>query len=114
MQQNTVYRPFVPMLMLAVSVAVWMGFSTLSLMKQRNVLSDAQERQQIQIHKSIKQRAQLSDFRDQLTKLRDQGNSGATELVKQLETALQQMANAGIKLDYKENAETENNTPVVE
>jgi len=106
MQKDTVYRPFVPMLMLAASVAVWMGFSTMQLMQQRDALQAAGEKQQILVDKSTKLRTQLGNIGEQLVKLRDQGNPGATDILAQLQKA-------GIKLEHKAKtgAEDSGNTP---
>ena len=94
MQENTVYRPFVPLLMLAASVAIWMGFSTMQLMQQRETLQAAGEKQQLLVDQSTKLRTQLSSIGQQLVVLRDQGNPAATDILAQLEKA-------GIKLDSK-------------
>ena len=94
MQQNTVYRPFVPFLMLAVSVAVWLGFSTMQLMQERDDLRAAGEKQQLLVEKSNKLRLQMGAIGDELLKLRDQGNPGATEILSQLEKS-------NIKLDHR-------------
>ena len=101
MQENTVYRPFVPLLMLAASVAVWMGFSTMQLMDQREALQTAGEKQQPIIDKATKMRSQLGSIGEQLASLRDQGNPGAIDILDQLQKA-------GIKLNRKTNATAEN------
>lgn len=94
MQQNTVYRPFVPLLMLAAAVAVWLGFSTMQLMQERDDLRAAGEKQQLLVDRSNKLRTQMADIGEELLKLRDQGNSGATEILRQLEKS-------NIKLDHR-------------
>ena len=94
MQQNTVYRPFVPLLMLAAAVAVWLGFSTMQLMQERDDLRAAGEKQQLLVDRSNKLRTQMADIGKELLKLRDQGNSGATEILRQLEKS-------NIKLDHR-------------
>ena len=94
MQQNTVYRPFVPLLMLAASVAVWLGFSTMQLMQERDDLSAAGEKQQLLVERSNKLRMQMGAIGDELKKLRDQGNAGASEILRQLEKS-------NIKLDHR-------------
>ena len=105
MQENTVYRPFVPLLMLAASVAVWMGYSTMQLMQQRDALRAAGEKQQLLVDQSTKLRTQLGSIGQQLVLLRDQGNPAATDILGQLEKA-------GIKLDSKTKpAEEDSGTP---
>jgi hypothetical protein len=94
MQQNTVYRPFVPLLMLAASVAVWLGFSTLQLMQERDDLRNAGEKQQLLVDQSTKLRSQMAAIGEQLATLRDQGNVGATEILRQLDQS-------NIKLDHR-------------
>jgi len=100
MQENTVYRPFVPMLMLAAAVAVWMGFSTMQLMQERDTLRVTGEKQQILVDQSTKLREQLGKIGEQLNTLREQGNPGAIEIMAQLEKA-------GVKVTPNANANPE-------
>ena len=101
MQQNTVYRPFVPFLMLAISVAIWLGFSTMQLMQERDDLRAAGEKQQLLVEKSNKLRLQMGAIGDELKKLGDQGNPGASEILRQLEKS-------NIKLDHRVTDATDN------
>jgi len=96
MEQNTVYRPFIPMLMLAAAVVVWLGFATMQLMQERDDLQSAGEKQQTLVDQSTKLRSQLGTIAEKLTQLREQGNPGAREILTQLEKS-------GIKLDRKVN-----------
>ena len=85
MQQNTVYRPFVPLMMLAAALVIWLGFSTMQLMQDRDDLRLAGEKQQTLVDQSSKLRAQLSAIGNSLIDLREQGNPNATEIMNQLE-----------------------------
>ena len=106
MEQNTTYRPFVPMLMLAVSVAVWMGFSTMQLMQERDALQATGEKQQMLVDQSTKVRKQLGAIGEQLAKLHQQGNRGATEIVEQMEKN-------GIKMGLKSKTDTDTDSNAV-
>jgi len=85
MEQQHQYRLFMPMLMLAAAVAVWLGFTTMQLIQDRDDLRVAGENQQLMVEQSQKLRLKAKELGEQLVALRDRGNQAATDIVAQME-----------------------------
>jgi hypothetical protein len=85
MEQQNQYRLFMPMLMLAAAVAVWLGFTTMQLIQDRDDLRVAGENQQLMVEQSQKLRLKAKALGEQLVALGDRGNKTAADIVAQME-----------------------------
>ena len=85
METQNQYRLFMPMLMLAAAVAVWLGFTTMQLIQDRDDLRVAGEKQQLMVEQSQKLRLKAKALGDELLALRDRGNKTATDIIAQME-----------------------------
>ena len=94
MEQQNQYRLFMPMLMLAAAVTVWLGFTTMQLIQDRDDLRVAGENQQLMVEQSQKLRLKAKELGDQLLTLRDRGNKTAADIIAQMEKQ-------GIKMSLK-------------
>ena len=95
MEQQNQYRLFMPMLMLAAAVAIWLGFTTMQLIQDRDDLRVAGENQQLMVEQSQKLRLKAKELGDQLLTLRDRGNKTAADIIAQMEKQ-------GIKMSLKD------------
>ena len=85
MEQQNQYRLFMPMLMLAAAVTVWLGFTTMQLIQDRDDLRVAGENQQLMVEQSQKLRIKAKELGDGLLALRDRGNKTAADIIAQME-----------------------------
>ena len=85
MEQQNQYRLFMPMLMLAAAVAVWLGFTTMQLIQERDDLRVAGENQQLMVEQSQKLRLKAQELGKELVALSQRGNKTAADIVAQME-----------------------------
>lgn len=83
-ERHIQYGPFAPLLIGLIALAVWFGFQTVQLTKDRETLANARN-QQAQVHGNAqKLRSQLDTLAAETAKLAAAGNSNAAIIVNAL------------------------------
>jgi Na+-translocating ferredoxin:NAD+ oxidoreductase RnfD subunit len=78
------YGPFAPLLIGLVTLALWFGFQTTQLLKERESLGALRTNQTTLYGNAQKMRAQLDAIAADMAKLAQAGNPHATQLVNAL------------------------------
>jgi len=76
--------PFLPVLLLALSVVGWSGFQATQLLIERNSLYEAISAQETQMVQSATLRQKLQSLAGRVAKLAKGGNANATLIVEEL------------------------------
>ncbi|MEO5772476.1 MAG: hypothetical protein ABIQ29_10455 [Burkholderiaceae bacterium] len=78
------YSPFVPMLLIALAIVVWLAFQSLQLVLEQRQLTLAQANQESQYQAATKLRAALDGVATATAKLATEGNANARVVVEEL------------------------------
>ena len=78
------YGPFAPLLIGLLTLALWFGFQTTQLLKERESLATLRTNQTTIYGNAQKMRAQLDAIAAEVAKLAQAGNPNATQLVNAL------------------------------
>ena len=81
---NPAYGPFLPLLILAVAVAIWFGFQSYEMWKERDALATAFTAQDKPLAESQKLRDSLDTIAREVAQLADKGNPSAKLVVDEL------------------------------
>ena len=76
--------PFVPILLIVVSMVAWSGFQATQLIRERRDLVTLRSNQEPVVEQSTRIRNQLDSIARRLADLSGQGNAGARVLVEEL------------------------------
>ena len=76
--------PFVPVLLLCVALAGWLGFQAVQLILEARQLEAARARQETQMQNATRARASLDAVAASTAKLANQGNASAQLIVDEL------------------------------
>lgn len=82
--RNDKQGPFLPVLLLALSVVGWSGFQATQLLIERNSLYEAISAQETQMVQSATLRQKLQSLAGRVAKLAKGGNANATLIVEEL------------------------------
>ena len=78
------FSPFVPMLLIALAIVVWLAFQSLQLVLEQRQLTLAQANQESQFQAATKLRAALDGVATATAKLATDGNANARVVVDEL------------------------------
>ena len=82
--QETRRSPFLPLLILMGSLAVWTGFQTYHLTTERSALATLRANQEAQVQQAQRVRQSLDQLATETQKLADAGNANARVVVEEL------------------------------
>ncbi len=82
--ERTTFSAFVPVLVIALAVVLWLAFQTVQLVREQQQLEAAQASLEPQHQAATKLRASLDDVATATAKLANAGNANARVIVEQL------------------------------
>jgi hypothetical protein len=86
------FSAFLPLLLVTLALASWMGFQTFQLTRERGDLARLRAAQETPLQQSTRVRAQVDSLARKTAELAAQGNAGA-------QTIVQELARRGVTID---------------